>query len=112
MTERFSKKALTEHIQKRLDVLQRHWGFDPGNGTAQIRGIGQHRKQTNPLLGGAGYEEHQIAAAEAYGEFRSLLDMATHFELEVGATPEGYVQQRVMGGLLRYVPEERRKWGT
>lgn len=111
MAERFSKKTLAEHVQMRLDRIQKHWGFDPSNGTAQIRDIGGARKQTNPFLTGGGYEDHMYGAAEAYGEFRSLLDMAGHFELPVSAIPEGYKPKRVAGGLIRYCPEAPRKWG-
>lgn len=110
MTERFSKKTLTEHIQGRLDRIQKHWGFDPNNGTAQVRAIGGVRKQTNPLMSG-GYEDHMYDAAGAYGEFRSLLDMAAHFELAVSAIPEGYTAKRVAGGLIRYCPVAPCKWG-
>jgi hypothetical protein len=38
MMPRFSKAVLTETVQQRLDFIQAIHGFDPGNGTAQLKG--------------------------------------------------------------------------
>lgn len=56
--ERFSKKALAQYIESRLQFLP----YDPDNGTAQVEG-----KRESFIL--------------EYGEFRELLDLASYFDL-------------------------------
>lgn len=63
---RFSKAVLTETVQQRLDVIQATHGFDPGNGTAQLKG----------KLG-------NVNAAIAYGEREALLRLAEEFNPNV-----------------------------
>ena len=53
---RFSKSAMVEHLELEVARLAREWGFDPNNGTSQLRGKGED-------------------ACVAYGEFRSYLDL-------------------------------------
>jgi hypothetical protein len=64
MKERFSKASVAAEIQRRIDAIQAHWRFDPGNGTAQLRG-----KDND--------------AAVAYGEWSALRSLAAELELMV-----------------------------
>ena len=65
--QRFSKAALRDYAQKRIDTIQQEWGFDPMNGTAQLDRIGRQ-----------GTKE----AALAYGQREALLNLMDEFELE------------------------------
>ena len=63
---RFSKATLTEAIQRRLETIQRDFGFDPGNGTAQLHG-----------------NKKDVKAAVAYGEREAMLELADLFDLPI-----------------------------
>jgi len=56
---RFSKEVVLAAIDKKIEALQNEWGFDPNNGTAQLKG----------KLAGQD-------AAVAYGTYRALDDLA------------------------------------
>lgn len=102
MTERFSKQALTEYIQKHINRIQMNWGFDPTHGTAQIPAIAAHRKKTNPLPYNA--SDHEKDAAIAYGELEVLFSIALKFDLEVSDIPPSYEQRSIGVGRIRYCP--------
>lgn len=74
---RFSKQTLADYVQKRIDVVQKVWGFDPANGYVQVPFILRRvvPESTEPV----GLEE----ANRAYGEFSELLRMAEEFDLAV-----------------------------
>ncbi len=58
---RFSKAAMVENLEAKVARLQGKWGFDPSNGTAQLRGKGEE-------------------ACVAYGEFRAYLRLVEEIE--------------------------------
>jgi len=53
---RFSKENLTNELLMQIDKLERIWGFDPDNGTNQLK-------------------ENEFDRAIAYGEYRCLTDL-------------------------------------
>lgn len=64
MMDRFSKKTLAKYISNRLRKFDSR--LDRGNGTAQVKGKGED-------------------ANRDYAEFRTLLDIAAEFELDINA---------------------------
>lgn len=38
MNNRFNKTNVLEHISKKMQKLEEQYGFDPNNGTIQVRG--------------------------------------------------------------------------
>lgn len=63
---RFSKATLARYCLARLQQIQRVWGFDPGNGTAQL----------DKFKGDA-----LMRASLAYGEKEALNDLMSEFGL-------------------------------
>ena len=61
-TERFSKKSFAKYVFSRIDYLEKTYGFDPGNGWAQVKD-----KNTSLIV--------------AYGEYYTLKQQASEFEL-------------------------------
>jgi hypothetical protein len=108
MAKRFSKTALTEHLQARVDLIQKDWGFDPTNGTFQIPFIAADRMKTNPLepyatRGSTSEQAHLDAANRAYGELSTLAAIADEFNLDLAQTA-GLTPKR-LGQCVRYRPE-------
>lgn len=60
MTIRFNKNNVLIHIEKRMEMLQQRWGFNPNNGWSQVDG-------------------DDIEKIVAYGEFHGLDEL--HSEL-------------------------------
>jgi hypothetical protein len=60
---RFSKSAMIAALRDRAERIRRENGFDPNNGTSQLKG---------PLA--------TLDAAVAYGEFRTCLDLVDRIE--------------------------------
>lgn len=56
--KRFSRASVTEYLEEREERLRRRYGFDPDNGSAQVRGrsedtliaFGEWRAARNMLL--------------------------------------------------------------
>jgi hypothetical protein len=92
MASRFSKKSLTDHLQARVSYLQKEWGFDPANGTAQIPHIARDRQRTNPLdyipPDETPEQRHLNEANRVYGEIGALMALVDHFDLEVSQTKD------------------------
>ena len=70
---RFSKATLQLDIQARVDGIQKVYGFDPGDGTHQIKFVAEDRKDS------------ELQVAYAFGMFRSLLEQAQDYGLQVVA---------------------------
>jgi hypothetical protein len=66
MTDRFSKPNLLAALERRADELQKQYGFDRNNGTAQLKG-----------------KLDSQDAAVAYGKFRLYLDLIQ--QIDVGS---------------------------
>jgi len=99
MPKRFSKITLTEHLQARVDLIQKDWGFDPTNGTYQIPFIAMDRMRTNPLeayqtSGHSAQQAHLDAAHRAYGELSTLAAIADEFDLGLNQTGE-LIEKRI-----------------
>ncbi len=62
---RFSKARLVEHLWALAESREEHFGFDPGNGTAQFR----PRKNDTSL-------DELIHRAMEYGKYRCLQEIA------------------------------------
>lgn len=68
--EKFSKRVLASHVYGRLDAIQHEHRFDPRDGWAQVRGLGEEKNR-------------------AYGEYDALLRLVDVFGLDrVEARPE------------------------
>lgn len=58
MSKRFNKTNVLIHIERRMELLQQRWGFNPDNGWAQVEGA-------------------DIEKIVAYGEFNGLDELHT-----------------------------------
>lgn len=102
---RFSKLSVDTQIQTRIDSIQNAWGFDPRNGTAQLKAVAKDRQLTNPVPTIEMDETaHFEAACLAYGEYMGLTRMAE--ELGLMASPQivNLEAKRIGSGYIRYVP--------
>ena len=68
MSKRFSKDGVRDALQGRFHCLNDKWHFNPRNGYAQVMGRGEE-------------------ANRAYAEWRLLLDIAEHFDVDISAQP-------------------------
>lgn len=87
MTQRFSRQALANHLQDRINAIEDVWGFDPANGYNQVSFVAAdcfNQDSRDPFAG----IEQSLAAFEraayiAYGEWCALVRTAEEFDLEV-----------------------------
>jgi hypothetical protein len=106
MVNRFSKKSLAHDLQTRINAVQDVWGFDPSNGTHQIKYVAAAVLQSSPIPGiEATLEAHVTAAAVAYGEWSVLVQLAEDLDLDVYAVHGRLYPTNIPGApsnLIRY----------
>lgn len=115
---RFSKQGLTDALQKDIDAIQEHWGFDIDNGTVQIEPIALDRMKTNPIVHGMGPRDRAYHIREAtldYGRLQALHALAVSYELAVSYVPMSHGTRRKFGPrfptMVRYVSDAQQQAG-
>lgn len=116
MNPRFSKKALAEYIQTRIQTIQKTWGFDPSTGTKQIPYIAADRLGRDPIdrseiltcADGDAVQYTLGQCHQAYAELCELAALANYFELDgVSEWPPAAARGvTIQGGLTRYISED------
>lgn len=113
MSPRFSKKALAEYIQVRIQSIQKTWGFNPNTGSAQIHYIAMDRLIRDPIdhsevITCADGDERTYTMGQchqAYAELCELAALANYFQLDnVSEWPPAEAHGVIIGGgFTRYV---------
>jgi hypothetical protein len=110
MTQRFSRQALADHLQERINAIEDVWGFDPANGYNQVSFVAADcfHHDSRDLF--AGLDQSLVAferaALMAYGEWCALVRTAEEFDLEVFAVHAGLYPKNLAppapSSLIRY----------
>ena len=88
--ERFSKATLTKELQASILGIQKYYGFDPPNGTAQIEPLAKYLSK--PLQD----------VAEAYGAYMALARVAEDYNLPVFKLTGEFTKTSYGRGLIHY----------